>query len=51
MCSVNSTHRTTAFPSRSLTLKLFLWNLQSDIGSPCRAMVKKEISSVKNWKE
>ncbi|EPJ15251.1 nef attachable domain protein, partial [Chlamydia psittaci 02DC18] len=30
MCSVNSSHRVTAFPSRSLSLRLFLWNLQSD---------------------
>ena len=51
LCSVNSSHRVTSFPSRSLSLRLFLWNLQSDIWSPCRAVVKKEISSVKNWKE
>ncbi|EPP30958.1 nef attachable domain protein [Chlamydia psittaci C1/97] len=31
MCSVNSSHRVTAFPSRILSLRLFLWNLQSDI--------------------
>ncbi|EPP30359.1 putative nef attachable protein [Chlamydia psittaci C1/97] len=30
MCSVNSSHRVTAFPSRSLWLRVFLWNLQSD---------------------
>ena len=28
---VNSSHRVTAFPSRSRSLRLFLWNLQSDI--------------------
>ena len=31
LCSVNSSHRVTPFPSRSLSLSLFLWNLQSDI--------------------
>ena len=31
LCSVNSSHRVTAFPSRSLSLRLFLWNLQNDI--------------------
>ncbi|EPP30670.1 hypothetical protein CPC197_1807, partial [Chlamydia psittaci C1/97] len=25
MCSVNSSHSGTAFPSRSLSLRLFLW--------------------------
>ena len=30
-CSVNSSHRFQVFPSRSLSLRLFLWNLQSDI--------------------
>ena len=34
LCSVNSSHRFTAFPSGSLFLKLFLWNLQSDIRKP-----------------
>ena len=31
LCSVNSSHRITALASRSLSLRLFLWNLQSDI--------------------
>ncbi|EPL01927.1 nef attachable domain protein, partial [Chlamydia psittaci 02DC14] len=31
MCSVSSSHRVIAFPCRSLSLRLFLWNLQSDI--------------------
>ena len=31
LCSLNSSHRFTAFPSRSRSLRLFLWNLQSDI--------------------
>ncbi|EPJ26108.1 hypothetical protein CP02DC14_1558 [Chlamydia psittaci 02DC14] len=31
MCSVNSSHRLAAFPSRSLSLRLFSLNLQSDI--------------------
>ncbi|EPP30692.1 hypothetical protein CPC197_1797A, partial [Chlamydia psittaci C1/97] len=30
MCSVNTSHKVTAFPSRSLSLRLFLWNLQGD---------------------
>ncbi|EPL05715.1 nef attachable domain protein, partial [Chlamydia psittaci 02DC14] len=41
LCSVNSSHRVTAFPSRSLWLRLFLWNLQGKISK----------SSVKNRKE
>ena len=31
LCSLNSSHRVIAFPSRSLSLRLFLWNVQSDI--------------------
>ncbi|EPL01740.1 hypothetical protein CP02DC14_2212, partial [Chlamydia psittaci 02DC14] len=31
MCSVISFHGVTAFPLRSLSLRLFLCNLQSDI--------------------
>ena len=34
LCSVNSSHRVTAFPSRSLSLSLFLWNLHCDIWKP-----------------
>ena len=34
LCSVNSSHRVTAFPSRSVSLNLFLWNLRSDIWKP-----------------
>ena len=34
LCSVNLSHRVTAFTSRSLSLRLFLWNLQSDIWKP-----------------
>ncbi|EPP33178.1 nef attachable domain protein, partial [Chlamydia psittaci C6/98] len=30
----NSSHRITAFPSRSLSIRLFLWDLQSDIWKP-----------------
>ncbi|EPJ26128.1 nef attachable domain protein, partial [Chlamydia psittaci 03DC29] len=47
----NSSHRVTAFPSRSLSLRLFLWNLQSDICKPLEGYGENEISSVKNWKE
>ncbi|EPL03257.1 nef attachable domain protein [Chlamydia psittaci 02DC14] len=34
MCSVSTSHRVRAFPSRRLLLRLFLWNLQSDIWKP-----------------
>ena len=34
LCSVNSSHRVTAFPSGSRSLSLFLWNLHSDIWKP-----------------
>ncbi|EPJ15178.1 nef attachable domain protein [Chlamydia psittaci 02DC21] len=34
MCSVNSSHRVTGFPSRRLPLGLFLWNLQNDVWKP-----------------
>ena len=33
-CSVNSSPRVTAFPSRRLWLRQVLWNLQSDISKP-----------------
>ena len=51
LCSVNSSHRVTTIQTRSLSLRLFLWNLKSDIWKPIEGMVRKEISSVKNWKE
>ncbi|EPJ12958.1 nef attachable domain protein, partial [Chlamydia psittaci 01DC11] len=34
VCYVNTSHRVTAFPTRSLSLRLFLWDLQSDIWKP-----------------
>ena len=34
LCSVNSSLRVTALHSRSLSLRLFLWNLQSHICKP-----------------
>ncbi|EPP30666.1 nef attachable domain protein, partial [Chlamydia psittaci C1/97] len=34
MCSVKISPRVTAFTSRSLSLRLFLWDLQSDIWKP-----------------
>ena len=34
LCSVNSSHSVTSFPSRSLSLRLFLWNWQRDIWKP-----------------
>ena len=51
LCSVNSSHRVTSFPWRSLSLRLFLWNLQSDIWKPLEGYGENEISSFKNWKE
>ena len=51
LCSVNSSHRVTAFPSRSLSLRLFLWNLQCDIWKPIEGYGEKGKSSLKNWKE
>ncbi|EPJ17580.1 nef attachable domain protein, partial [Chlamydia psittaci 02DC21] len=43
LCSVNSSHRVTAFPSRSLLLRLYLWNLQRDIWKPIEGYGEKEI--------
>ena len=51
LCSVNSSDSVTPFPSRSIPLRLFLWNLQSDIWKPIEGCGEKEISSDKNWKE
>ncbi|EPJ19140.1 nef attachable domain protein [Chlamydia psittaci 02DC14] len=36
MCSVDSFHRVTAFSSRSLLQRLFLWHLQSGIWKPIK---------------
>ena len=49
--SVNSSHRVISFPSRSLSLRVFLWNWQSDIWKPLEGYAEKGISSVKNRKE
>ena len=51
LCSVNSSHRVTAFTSRCLSLRLFLGNLQSDILKPIESYVEQLKSFVKNWKE
>ena len=51
LCFVDSSHRVTAFPSRSLSLSLFLWNLHCDIWKPIEGSGENEISSVKNGKE
>ena len=48
LCSVNSSHSLTAFPSRSLSLRLFLWNLQSDIWNPIDGYGEK--GNVFSWK-
>ena len=41
LCSVNSSHRVTSFPSRSLSLRLFLWNWQRDIWKPIEGYCEK----------
>ena len=41
LCSVNSSHRFTAFPSGSLLLREFLWNLKSDIWKPIESCGEK----------
>ncbi|EPJ16609.1 hypothetical protein CP02DC21_1932, partial [Chlamydia psittaci 02DC21] len=41
----------TAFPSRSLSLRLFLWNLKSDIWKPIEGYAEKGNIFRKNWKE
>ena len=41
LCSVNSSHRITAFPSRSPSLRLFLLNLEGDIWKPIEAYGEK----------
>ena len=42
LCSFNSSHRVTAFPARSLSLRLFLWKLQSDIWKSIEGYGEKE---------
>ena len=51
LCSVNTSHRDTSFPSRRLLLRLFLWNWKSDIWKPIEGYGEKGIFSVTNWKE
>ncbi|EPJ15294.1 nef attachable domain protein [Chlamydia psittaci 02DC14] len=41
MCSANSCHRVTALTSRSLSLRLVLLNLQSDISEPLEGYSEK----------
>ena len=41
LCSVNTSHRVTSFPSKSLLLRLFLWNMQRDIWKPLEGYVEK----------
>ena len=48
LSSVNSLPRVTAFPSRSRSLRLFLWKLQRDISKPIEAYGEKE--NVLRWK-
>ena len=51
LCSLNSSQRVTAFPSKSHSLRLFLWNLQSDNWKPLEGYGEIEISSIRNRKE
>ena len=48
LCSVNSSHRVTAFPSGSLSLRLFLWHLESDIWKPMEGYGEKQ--NILRWK-
>ena len=48
LCSVNSSHRVILCPSRSRTLRLFLWNLQRDFGKPLEAYGEEE--NILRWK-
>ncbi|EPJ19090.1 hypothetical protein CP02DC14_2072 [Chlamydia psittaci 02DC14] len=48
---MNSSLRVSAFPSRRLSVRLFLGTLQSDIWKPIEGYGEKEISSDKNRKE
>ena len=49
--SENSSHRIAAFSSRSPSLRLFSWNLQSDIWELIEGYGEKEIASDTHWKE
>ena len=51
MFSVKSTHRVTAFPSGSLSLRLFLWNLQSDIWKPIEGYGENGYTKIKTEKK
>ena len=48
LCSVNLSGRVSAFPSRSCSLRLFLWNLQSDIWKPTEGYGEK--GNILRWK-
>ena len=48
LCSVNSSLRVTAFPSRSLLQRLFLWNLESDIWKSMEGYGEK--GNILRWK-
>ncbi|EPP32763.1 nef attachable domain protein [Chlamydia psittaci C6/98] len=41
MCPVESSQRARAFPLRRLSLRLFLWDVQSDIWKPIEAYGEK----------
>ena len=51
LSSLNSSHGITAFPSRSLSIRLSCGIWKVIFVSPQSALLKKEVSSVKNWSE
>ena len=51
LCSINSSHCVTAFPSRSRSLRLFLCNLQRDIWNPREIWGKRKYLPLKTGKK
>ena len=51
LSSVNSFHSFTASPSRRLPLRLFLWNLQSDIWKPIEGYGENGYPKIKTEKK
>ena len=51
LCSLKSSHRVRAFPSRSLSVRQFLWNWQSDIWKPIEGYGEKGNILMKSGKK
>ena len=49
--SVSSSHRVTSFPSRSLLLRLFFWNLQGDIWKTIEGYGERKLLPLKTGKK